>query len=124
MSLTRRKLLEYASALSATTMTGCGGAPSGADSSGTEGSSSTGVPATSTAIDGSSSSGGPGDGLPHYEYTRIIGRDLQPDNTDDPLDLDDPERDLLGAEQEAWLMDHGASTDAQWVLVGQQVLMA
>ena len=56
--------------------------------------------------------------------TRIIGRDLQPDNTDDPDVLDDPDRQLLGMEQEAWVMEQFASTEAQWVLVGQQVIMS
>lgn len=56
--------------------------------------------------------------------TRIIGRDAQPDDLDDPELLDDPDRQLLGMEQEAWVMDQFASTQAQWVLVGQQVIMA
>ena len=56
--------------------------------------------------------------------TRIIGRDLQADTTDDPAILDDPDRQLLGMEQESWVTEQLANADAQWVLVGQQVIMA
>ena len=56
--------------------------------------------------------------------TRLAGRDLQPDGTDDPELLDDPDRQMLGMEQEAWVMEQLASTDAQWVLIGQQVIMS
>ena len=56
--------------------------------------------------------------------TRLIGRDLQPDAVDEPELLDDPDRQLLGMQQETWFMDQLADTDAQWVLVGQQVIMA
>lgn len=56
--------------------------------------------------------------------TRLIGRDLQPDDLTDPELLDDPDRQLLGMEQESWAMQQLESTNAQWVLVGQQVIMA
>lgn len=56
--------------------------------------------------------------------TRIIGRDEQPESLNDNDDLDDPDRDMLGMEQETWLMDQLANTPSQWVLVGQQVIMS
>ncbi len=56
--------------------------------------------------------------------TRLIGRDLQPTDLGDPAQLADPERQLLGMEQESWVMEQLASTEAQWVLAGQQVIMA
>ncbi len=56
--------------------------------------------------------------------TRIIGRDLQPDDLGDPDLLDAPDRQLLGLEQESWALEQLTSTNAQWVLVGQQVIMA
>ncbi|MGH1343618.1 MAG: alkaline phosphatase D family protein [Nannocystales bacterium] len=56
--------------------------------------------------------------------TRIVGRDLQPDDLTDPELLDDPDRQLLGMAQESWVMEQFASTEAQWVLIGQQVIMA
>lgn len=51
--------------------------------------------------------------------TRIIGRDEQP--TVD--EIDDPARQLLGAEQEAWL-EGELGTTAQWKLIAQQVMVA
>ncbi len=56
--------------------------------------------------------------------TRIAGRDEQPTSVSDPEVLDDPDRQLLGMEQEAWLAEEMALSGAQWKLVGQQVVMA
>ncbi len=54
--------------------------------------------------------------------TRLWGRDLQPESVDDPsaADLD---RQLLGADQEAWLVGELNKSDARWTVVGQQVMM-
>ncbi|MBC8073102.1 MAG: alkaline phosphatase D family protein [Deltaproteobacteria bacterium] len=54
--------------------------------------------------------------------TRIVGRDEQLVSVDDPA-LDDPERQLLGAAQEAWLAQVFDDT-AQWKLLAQQVMVA
>ena len=56
--------------------------------------------------------------------TRLIGRDEQPNDVSDPDLLDDPDRQLLGMEQEAWLTNEMSSSQAQWKIVGQQVVMA
>lgn len=56
--------------------------------------------------------------------TRVVGRDEQPDDVTDPDLLDDPDRELLGMEQEAWMMNEISSSTAQWKIVGQQVVMA
>lgn len=56
--------------------------------------------------------------------TRIAGRDEQPDDLTDPELLDDPDRQLLGMEQEAWMVDQITNSTAQWKLVGQQVVMS
>ncbi len=62
--------------------------------------------------------------------TRLVGRDAQPDaaGESDPevigARMQDPERQLLGSEQEAWLagtLDRATST---WQVIGQQVLVA
>lgn len=54
--------------------------------------------------------------------TRLCCRDEQAADGDDPL-LDDPDRSLLGAEQEAWLAEAVTTSTAQWKLVAQQVMM-
>jgi alkaline phosphatase D len=54
--------------------------------------------------------------------TRLWGRDEQTT----PADLDgirDPERSLLGDDQEAWFHDTLRTSTARWKLVGQQVMM-
>ena len=51
--------------------------------------------------------------------TRIIGRDEQ-----DAGAIDDEDRHILGAEQFGWLVDEMSTSDAQWKVMGQQVLMA
>ncbi|MBV1862329.1 MAG: alkaline phosphatase D family protein [Nannocystaceae bacterium] len=56
--------------------------------------------------------------------TRIVGRDEQPGDLSDPDDLDDPDRQLLGMEQEAWMVEQITNSTAQWKLIGQQVVMA
>ncbi|NWG75667.1 MAG: alkaline phosphatase D family protein, partial [Rubrivivax sp.] len=70
----------------------------------------------------------------HMLDTRLVGRDLQLDYRDyvgaagfDAVrfaaDLGNPTRQLLGAEQSAWLTQRMAATRAQWTVLGQQVLM-
>jgi alkaline phosphatase D len=59
--------------------------------------------------------------------TRHFARDLQPANACDPMDLGAPGRNLLGAEQEAWLLaelNRSQSDAVTWRLLGQQVMMA
>lgn len=53
--------------------------------------------------------------------TRIWGRDAQ---VEQGGDADDPDRQILGADQEAWLLDRIATSDAQWKVIGQQVPMS
>jgi alkaline phosphatase D len=70
----------------------------------------------------------------HMLDTRVIGRDRQLDYADYftpggfdaaafAADMGDPERQLLGAEQLAWLQGQLAGSDATWQVLGQQVLM-
>lgn len=54
--------------------------------------------------------------------TRIWGRDLQAGEKE-PVVVD-PARQLLGADQEAWLTTELGSSTATWKLVGQQIVMA
>lgn len=54
--------------------------------------------------------------------TRIVGREAQATSGDDPA-LMDPDRQLLGETQEAWLAQE-LESPAQWKLLGQQVMMA
>jgi alkaline phosphatase D len=59
--------------------------------------------------------------------TRHFARDLQPADACDPADLGNPERNLLGAEQETWLLGELNRSQADavtWRLLGQQVMMA
>jgi alkaline phosphatase D len=59
--------------------------------------------------------------------TRHFARDLQPADACDPMDLGNPERNLLGAEQEAWLLGELNRSQADavtWRVLGQQVMMA
>ena len=56
--------------------------------------------------------------------TRIAGRDEQPESLLDPDLLDDPDRQLLGMEQEAWLTEQMQNSTAQWRIIGQQVVMS
>jgi alkaline phosphatase D len=59
--------------------------------------------------------------------TRLYGRDRQAASPADIASINDPNRQLLGAEQEAWFLDRMAQSQAdrvRWRLVGQQVMMA
>lgn len=53
--------------------------------------------------------------------TRITGRDQQ---IRDPSVITQPDRQLLGETQEAWLIDGIVEADTDWVLLLQQVVMA
>lgn len=70
----------------------------------------------------------------HMLDTRLVGRDLQLDYANYigaggfdaarfVADIGQPSRQLLGAEQTAWLTQRLASTSATWTVLGQQVLM-
>jgi alkaline phosphatase D len=70
----------------------------------------------------------------HMLDTRVIGRDRQLDfaNYQTPAGfnvpgfvaaISDPARQLLGAEQTAWLQNQMARSSATWQILGQQVLM-
>lgn len=55
--------------------------------------------------------------------TRLWGRDEQAVDKDDPA-VNDPDRTLLGDDQEAWLFDKLGTSTARWKVLGQQVMMA
>jgi alkaline phosphatase D len=55
--------------------------------------------------------------------TRLVGRDEQVGNVNDSDAIEDPERSLLGAEQETWLEERLRTSQAQWQIIGQQVMM-
>jgi alkaline phosphatase D len=57
--------------------------------------------------------------------TRYEGRDeqIQLSSPTGLADINDPARQLLGAEQEAWLFDRLSSSTAQWKLLGQQIML-
>ncbi len=55
--------------------------------------------------------------------TRMWGRDEQAADKDDPA-IADPDRTLLGNDQEMWLYDGLETSSARWKIVGQQVMMA
>lgn len=72
----------------------------------------------------------------HMLDTRIIGRDKQLDYSDYidatsgafdetrfTADLTDPNRQLIGAEQQLWLQNQLAASQSQWQILGQQILM-
>lgn len=57
--------------------------------------------------------------------TRLWGRDEQVGSVDSP-DIDDASRQLLGADQEAWLaaqLTASAQSGTRWTVIGQQVMM-
>jgi alkaline phosphatase D len=57
--------------------------------------------------------------------TRLIGRDKQASGPDDKLTLDDPNRSLLGSDQEQWLFQQlrqSQERGATWRILGQQVM--
>ncbi|MEM9103495.1 MAG: alkaline phosphatase D family protein [Pseudomonadota bacterium] len=58
--------------------------------------------------------------------TRLEGRDQQPNGGGDSSTINDPNRTLLGDEQENWLYDRLAEVsgdNVQWKLLGQQVML-
>lgn len=70
--------------------------------------------------------------LPYGDLVDIIMLDTRYEGREEQVQLssgtaleeiNDPDRQLLGAEQEAWLFERLASSTAQWKLVGQQILM-
>ncbi len=52
--------------------------------------------------------------------TRIVGRDSQQTGTA----IDDPARHMLGPQQLSWLSTEMQASNAQWKIIGQQVMMA
>jgi alkaline phosphatase D len=70
--------------------------------------------------------------LPYGELVDIIMLDTRYEAREEQVrltaptaldEINDPDRQLLGAEQEAWLFERLASSTAQWKLIGQQILM-
>lgn len=55
--------------------------------------------------------------------TRLVGRDEPVSGPGDTDAIEDPERSLLGAEQEAWLEERLRGSQARWQFIGQQVMM-
>jgi alkaline phosphatase D len=58
--------------------------------------------------------------------TRLAGRDEQAADPCDAATIGDPNRQLLGEEQESWFFDqlaHSRARGARWRLIGQQVMM-
>ena len=55
--------------------------------------------------------------------TRVWGRDEQAEGKDDPS-VSDPDRTLLGAEQEAWLAEGLTQSTSRFKIIGQQVMVA
>jgi len=59
--------------------------------------------------------------------TRLFGRDQQPASPADTAAINDPNRQLLGVEQETWLFNRlydSQSRGVRWRVLGQQVMMA
>ncbi len=59
--------------------------------------------------------------------TRLIGRDEQVENREDAKTVDDPNRSLMGRQQEQWLFDELAESKragVRWQLLGQQIMFA
>lgn len=54
--------------------------------------------------------------------TRIWGREEQASGLTEP-EVTDPDRQLLGADQEAWLFERLRTSTARWKVIGQQVMM-
>jgi alkaline phosphatase D len=52
--------------------------------------------------------------------TRVWGRDVQPAT---PAAAADPRRQILGADQERWLIEQVTGTRARWKVLGQQVIV-
>lgn len=55
--------------------------------------------------------------------TRIWGRDEAAENADQLEEIRDPNRTLLGFDQEEWLAGEAEKSSAKWFVVGQQVVM-
>jgi len=55
--------------------------------------------------------------------TRLWGRDKQAPSVD-AVEIADTSRQILGADQEAWLNTQLSGASARWTLIGQQVMMA
>jgi alkaline phosphatase D len=59
--------------------------------------------------------------------TRYEGRDLQVNLISDPdplVAIHDPARQMLGAEQEAWLLDRLSASSSTWIVLVQQIMLA
>lgn len=56
--------------------------------------------------------------------TRVEGRAEQPSGANKNITAIDPNRTLLGYEQEAWLSNEVSNSTAQWKVLGQQVMMS
>ncbi|GIF62340.1 hypothetical protein Ais01nite_03750 [Asanoa ishikariensis] len=58
------------------------------------------------------------------EFNLLDGRQYRDDQTTDPVELDDPARSMLGADQERWLIDGLSHSAGTWNIVAQQTVMA
>jgi alkaline phosphatase D len=59
--------------------------------------------------------------------TRYEGRELQINLVSDPeplVAINDPDRQMLGAEQEAWLFDRLSTSSSTWIVLVQQIMLA
>jgi alkaline phosphatase D len=59
--------------------------------------------------------------------TRYEGRDLQINLVSDPdplIAINEPDRQLLGAEQEAWLFERLSTSSSTWIVLVQQIMLA
>jgi alkaline phosphatase D len=70
--------------------------------------------------------------LPYGELVDLIVLDTRYEGREEQIiissptalaDINEPDRQLLGAEQEAWLFERLSSSTAQWKLLAQQILM-
>ncbi|MGM0576509.1 MAG: alkaline phosphatase D family protein [Myxococcota bacterium] len=55
--------------------------------------------------------------------TRLWGRDRQVEDASDVEALEDPDRTIMGFDQEAWLAEELALSEARWTVIGQQVML-
>ncbi|MDG2304858.1 MAG: alkaline phosphatase D family protein [Candidatus Binatia bacterium] len=56
--------------------------------------------------------------------TRLWGRDLQIEATNDRDGIRDPSRTMLGFDQEEWFADRVGESSAHWIIAGQQVVLS